>query len=274
MAPKTSVLTAALRAGLRTSGPTGEAHSLLISEIFGPTFSGEGMSVGQRCSFVRLAACNLTCSWCDTAYTWDWTGKNGTVYRPKDETSWWTMDAIVEAVLSHQTEHLIVSGGEPLLQSPALAALLSVWRARLPAERRERCTVEVETNGTIAPGPSLRTVVDRFNVSPKLAHAGNGEPPDLRPWSVRTRHNRSAILKFVVRARPDQEAETVADLDEITALVAPHAIPPDAIWIMAEGVGAAGQVASMRRLAALVLARGWNLSPRLHVLLWENTRGT
>ena len=45
---------------------------LVVAEVFGPTFQGEGPSIGRRAGFVRLGRCNLDCSWCDTPYTWDW----------------------------------------------------------------------------------------------------------------------------------------------------------------------------------------------------------
>lgn len=45
---------------------------LVVSEVFGPTFQGEGPSLGRRAGFVRLGRCNLDCSWCDTPNTWDW----------------------------------------------------------------------------------------------------------------------------------------------------------------------------------------------------------
>src|SRR5262245_52198924 len=47
-------------------------ESLVVSEVFGPTWQGEGPSIGRRCGFVRLGRCNLACTWCDTPYTWDW----------------------------------------------------------------------------------------------------------------------------------------------------------------------------------------------------------
>ncbi len=51
--------------------PRPSAGQLLISEVFGPTLQGEGPSAGQAAAFVRLGACNLSCAWCDTAYTWN-----------------------------------------------------------------------------------------------------------------------------------------------------------------------------------------------------------
>ena len=55
-----------------------ENNSLTVSEIFGPTFQGEGPFTGRAAVFLRLGRCNLDCKWCDTPYTWDWKGKNGT----------------------------------------------------------------------------------------------------------------------------------------------------------------------------------------------------
>ncbi|MFT6627957.1 MAG: 7-carboxy-7-deazaguanine synthase, partial [Flavobacteriales bacterium] len=46
--------------------------ALLISEIF-RTVQGEGPSTGVVSTFLRLAHCNLRCTWCDTPFTWDWT---------------------------------------------------------------------------------------------------------------------------------------------------------------------------------------------------------
>lgn len=51
-------------------------NKLPIIEIFGPTIQGEGMVIGQKTMFVRTAGCDYSCSWCDSSFTWDGTGKS------------------------------------------------------------------------------------------------------------------------------------------------------------------------------------------------------
>ena len=46
-----------------------------VMEIFGPTIQGEGAVIGQKTMFVRTAGCDYSCSWCDSAFTWDGSGK-------------------------------------------------------------------------------------------------------------------------------------------------------------------------------------------------------
>src|ERR1700674_1282213 len=141
-------------------------QSLVVSEVFGPTFQGEGPSIGRRCSFLRLGGCNLHCSWCDTPYTWDWTGRNGKKYDPKVELSRMSTADVMASLSATHTEMLVISGGEPLLQQRALLPLLEA-----AAERG--WWTEIETAGTIAPTIETTERVSRFNVSPKLANSGN-----------------------------------------------------------------------------------------------------
>ena len=47
-----------------------------VLEIFGPTFQGEGAVIGQKTMFVRTAGCDYSCSWCDSAFTWDGSQKD------------------------------------------------------------------------------------------------------------------------------------------------------------------------------------------------------
>ena len=73
----------------------------------------------------------------------------------------------------------------------------------------------------------------------------------------------SAAFKFVVTA--------TTDLDEVARLVEAHALTP--VWIMPEGTTPEAVLEHARSLAEAVIARGWNLTPRLHVLLWGDERG-
>lgn len=223
--------------------------TLVVSEVFGPTFQGEGPSIGRTAAFVRLGRCNLACTWCDTPYTWDWSRHD-----PAVELAERTVDDVLgEVDAMGPVELLVVTGGEPLLQQSRLVPLL-----RGAAERGLR--VEVETAGTLAPVDEVVALVDRFNVSPKLANSGNPAERRHRPEVLQAfAATGKAVFKFVVR--------DVSELDEVAAF----GVEP--VWVMPEGTDAVGLTERMQALAPAVLARGWRLTPRLHVLLWGDRRG-
>jgi 7-cyano-7-deazaguanosine (preQ0) biosynthesis protein QueE len=230
---------------------SGEAP-LVVAEVFGPTFQGEGPSLGRRAGFVRLGRCNLDCRWCDTPYTWDWQR-----YDPAVELDHRPTPVVVEQLEAMAPEIVVVTGGEPLLQQRRLVPLLQACAARA-------WPVEVETNGTRAPDATVAPLVARWNVSPKLANSGVPEAERLRPEALEAlRGTGRAVFKFVVTGEDD--------LDEVAALAGAHDLAP--VWIMPEGSDAATVLERARRLAEPVLARGWSLTPRLHVLLWGDTRG-
>src|SRR4051794_4076555 len=94
--------------------------SLVVSEVFGPTFQGEGRSLGRRCGFVRLGRCNLACTWCDTPYTWDWDR-----FDPAVELQRRTVTEIVSALEAMAIDMVVITGGEPLLQQSHLGSLVT-----------------------------------------------------------------------------------------------------------------------------------------------------
>ena len=91
-------------------------QTLKISEIF-ESIQGEGASAGAPCSFLRLATCNLRCSYCDTKYSWDF--KN---YDYDTEVELVSVDEVLRRL--PRTDRIVVTGGEPLLQQGALLELL------------------------------------------------------------------------------------------------------------------------------------------------------
>ncbi len=178
------------------------ADELVISDLFGPTFQGEGPSVGRLAMFLRLGRCDLSCSWCDTPYTWDWTGRNGVAYVPGEELERRAVDDVVRDLLAPATPLVVITGGEPLLQRRAVERIAGDC---LAAGR----SVEIETNGRHRP---LRTQGVAYNVSPKLSSSGDPEERRIRPEVLDAlRNTGTARFKFVCGC--------LEDLDEVAAVV-------------------------------------------------------
>jgi 7-carboxy-7-deazaguanine synthase len=76
--------------------------TLIVNEIFF-SIQGESTRVGLPCVFVRLTACDLRCSWCDTAYAFE-------------EGIEWNMNALLQKVKEYGCNLVEITGGEPLLQ--------------------------------------------------------------------------------------------------------------------------------------------------------------
>lgn len=234
----------------------GDAVSLRIAEIF-TSIQGEGSWVGIPSTFVRVSGCNLRCVWCDTPYaSWN---PEGPVRR---------VDDLLGEIAQRGVRHVVVTGGEPMLFD-ATEALCEGLRAR-------GHVITIETAGT-----AFRALpCDLMSISPKLA---NSAPPGESGWRERhesTRANRAPLrqlldayacqLKFVVRA--DRLDADLAEIDEVLAELPP--MEPERILLMAEGTDSQTQLVGQRALVDVCLARGWRLTPRMHIDLFGNTRGT
>ena len=227
------------------------SETLVVNEVFGPTVQGEGPSTGRRCGFVRLGRCNQACVWCDEPQTWAWDR-----FDVSAELHEMPVDDVVAAVEAMDVDMVVVTGGEPLLQQRALEALLRALKRR---GRR----IEIETAGTVAPAME-DGLVDQWNVSPKLANSGNPlerryQPAVLRAFQTTGR----AVFKFVVCE--------ASEFDEVAAIVDECGLTN--VWIMPEGTGAETLLRRSAALADDVVKRGWNLTTRLHILLWGDRRG-
>jgi organic radical activating enzyme len=235
-------------------------------EIF-PSLQGEGPSAGRPCVFLRLSRCNLACHWCDTAYTWRFTGDN----RPhRDDLTFErienqiTLDVreVCMRVLALRPTRLVITGGEPLLQAPALAKLIPMLKEAVPA-----LEVEIETNGSVPPPHAITQLVDQFNVSPKLSHSGNAAnlalvPELLRDWAASPK----AWFKFVIASEDD--------LGEVAELQALYRIPAERLFVMPEGTHSDSLRERSKWLALAALTHGWRFTDRLHIHLYGDTRGT
>jgi 7-carboxy-7-deazaguanine synthase len=226
--------------------------ALKVSELF-VSLQGEGPSVGMPCLFVRLATCNLHCSWCDTRYTWDWER-----YRYDDEVQLVGATELAKRVLASNQRRVVITGGEPLLQQAGLLELF----ARLP----HSLVIEIETNGTIAPRPELADRVAQFNVSPKLANAGDPEALRIRRRSLEAlRDTGRAWLKLVV--------QNPRDADEADALVTSLDWPRERALLMPEAQDRDQLRERSPLVAQLCGERGLGFTSRLHLELWGGARG-
>jgi 7-carboxy-7-deazaguanine synthase len=240
----------------RGAGVTGERPSLVVSEIFGPTVSGEGPTLGQRCSFLRLGGCNLTCTWCDSAFTWD-----ASRHDLRAELSRMDAEEVVRRLLATGAKFVIVSGGEPLLQQRYPG-----WNAMLRGLTGAGVRVEVETNGTVEPTAESARLLTRFTVSPKLAHSGVPEDRRIVPLALKAlAATGKAVFKFVCR--------DVGDVAEAQALSGAHGIPGRRVWVMPEGRDSATLCRHLAAIADPAVAAGFNVTTRLHVHAWGDERG-
>jgi 7-carboxy-7-deazaguanine synthase len=242
--------------------------ALPINEVF-YSLQGEGKLAGTPSLFVRTSGCNLRCWFCDSYHT-SWEPTHG----------WVEIDRLVSKARSRDVEHVVVTGGEPMLHDE-IETLLS----RLGAEGYH---VTVETNGTI----HRDTHVDLASISPKLASSTPtperppaGGDADVWPWA--DRHDRERIdlgalaaliedysfqLKFVVTERADVEEAT--DLIEELREETTTRIRDSDVLLMPEGT-TRERLADTREVTAnLALEYGYRYTPRLHVDLWNDAPGT
>lgn len=231
-----------------------------VSEIFGPTIQGEGPTAGRRCAFVRLVTCNLTCKWCDTPYTWDWTGLNGKAYERENEQTTMTAYDISERIAQLGVERVVFSGGEPMMHKAQLAEVFTLLADKGMA-------IEIETNGTILPSVEMLPYLNQINCSPKLENSGvllkKRRKIDVLKGLMAT--GVPVAFKFVCLSKEC--------LDEVEEIQLQALIPDRNIWIMPEGRSIEELDKHMAIIAEDAIARGWNITPRTHVAIWGSKRG-
>jgi len=239
---------------------------LAVSEIFGPTIQGEGPYLGHPTMFLRLGGCNQHCVFCDTPYTWDWVGRNGTKYDPNVELVQMTVGVVIDQILlkgQGKVNHLVISGGEPLLQQDALRSLCIHFR------EVENWFVEIETAGSI---PLRHFLADQYNVSIKLRSSGNDDKVRINPEAIESFKGHYTAWKFVV--------SSIEDLDEIDYLREKYHFgssvlerPRNKIYLMPLGIDTGTINESLQNITEEAIKRGYILTTRLQILIHGNKRG-
>ena len=205
--------------------------ALTIAEDF-YSIQGEGASAGTPAVFLRLAGCNLQCAGfsytdpatgehlgCDSKSVW----RRGRRVLLKELLERWYQLGWLEAL--EQGAHLVITGGEPLLQQQRLLAFIDQLDQRVP----NGVYIEMETNGTMLLEDRLCQRIDQINVSPKLINSGEPRSKAVVPRVI-TQLARApqAQFKFVVMEEMDVT-------EVVNQYVIPYSIPHQRVWLMAEG---------------------------------------
>src|SRR6187399_1313426 len=163
----------------KVQGPRPTRFRLVtINEIF-YSVQGESSYAGRPCVFVRLTACDLRCSWCDTPYAFHEGSKRA-------------LDDVLQEVEGYRCDLVEVTGGEPLLQEavyPLMNALLDRGKTVLLETGGHRSTARV-------PAPVV-TILD-------VKCPGSGEA-GKNDWTNLDRIRPHDEVKFVVKDRQDYE---------------------------------------------------------------------
>ena len=224
-----------------------------IAEIF-HSIQGEGEYAGTPSVFVRTTGCNLRCWFCDTPYT---------SIRPEGSHRDW--QEVLRAVLEFECPHVVLTGGEPLLQ-PEIVPLAQ-------ALRDEHRIVTVETAGTI-----FRPVeADLMSISPKLS---NSTPHLVNRWLERHERDRDrpgALRQLMSRSRYQLKfvVDQPVDLDEISRYLErfPEVVA-EQVWLMPQGISQEELAEKAKWLGPATERLGFRFCPRRHIELFGSVRGT
>ena len=151
---------------------------LTVNEIF-HSVQGESSFAGRRCVFVRLTACDLRCTWCDTPYAFHEGNKR-------------SVDDVLAEVESYDCDLVEITGGEPLLQEevyPLMEQLVARGRTVLLETGGHRATDRVP--------PKVVTILD-------VKCPGSGES-HRNDWTNLDRLRPHDEVKFVIKDRADYE---------------------------------------------------------------------
>jgi 7-carboxy-7-deazaguanine synthase len=253
---------------------------------FPGTIQGEGKLIGTSCLFIRTSACNLRCAWigadgngslCDTPYS-----------SHKPEKNIMEIDDIIEIVIDntqpYNIRHIVISGGEPTMQTEALEELVE----RLSFLEYH---ITIETNATIF-SEKLAKFVNLVSMSPKLSsstpwkenmkntgidfnekwaqkHEKTRFKPDIiNNWVNFSRYYGNDFqLKYVI-----SEPDDVIEINQVLTLLDNENILPSDICLMPEGI----DIDSLNKRTSWMLEEaikhGWRFTPRLHINLFGKNR--
>ncbi len=226
---------------------------LRIAEVF-TSVQGEGVWVGIPSTFVRISGCNLRCVWCDTPYA-SWNPEGPVM----------GVDAVLNAVSRRGVQHVVITGGEPMLFD-AVVPLAEGLKDR-------GHVITIETAGTI-----YRDLpCDLASISPKLAHSTPNDSPEWKERHEALRWQPEVVKELITKYSYQLKfvVSNIGDLVEIESMLSQvEPVVPQQVLLMPEGTDSSALQIGARKLVDECIRRNWRLSPRWHIDLFGNTKGT
>lgn len=230
---------------------------LNVSEFYYDTIQGEGVYTGVPAAFLRLQNCTLNCVFCDTKEVW----RTGNPYKTQELLNMIESVGLAESLLNGQ--HLVITGGSPLLQQINLIKFIEQFDIRfgfLPF-------IEIENECVIQPLPELCAYVDCWNNSPKLSNS---------KIDFKNRYNAIAIgtvavlenswFKFVVNATDDW-------YEIFGNYIEPGFVDKSQVILMPEGA-TAEEISSHREMVIqMAIQNGVRYCTREHIMVWGKKYG-
>ena len=230
---------------------------LRVSEFFYDSIQGEGFNLGHPSAFLRLQGCTLDCTWCDTTEVW----RQGNPYT-FDELFALMASSMLIPSLKHG-QHLVITGGSPLLQQDHLVEFLY----RFQKIYRFRPYVEIENECSLFPTSVMSQYISCWNNSPKLESSGNSALKRYNPLIiVDAASYANSWFKFVI-TKPEDWVE----ID--TKFLKPRYIDRSQVILMPEGATKAEVDANTEMVVQLAIREGVLFRTREHIVLWDKKIG-
>lgn len=237
--------------------PSRSSSVVRIAEVYS-SIQGEGQFAGTPSVFVRTTGCNLRCWFCDTPFT-SWNPEGPQV----------AVADLVQQVKSFGVQHVVLTGGEPLLQPDTV----SLCEQLLAADH----FVTIETAGTVfRPAPA-----SLMSISPKLANSSPAriDSADAIRWQKRheqTRSNPEVISRLIESTEYQIKfvVDQPLDLNEIAEyLAAWPQIPGERVWLMPQARTRDELEARSKWLEIEAGRLGYRFSSRWQIAQFGNQRG-
>ena len=248
-------------------------QKIAVSEFF-YSLQGEGRTSGVPAIFLRLTGCNLMCggkgvekdgilrngaTWvCDSIDVW----MKGTTYSFDDLLTKLNEELrFIERL--KQGVHLVITGGEPLLQQNRIISFLQYIEQKYTFKP----IIEIETNATVKPLEELNNLVNYWNTSPKLSNAGVDRESRLLVETIQWfNKNPNTMFKFVICNNNDfkeiqKEWIEKLNLDKSKIVLMP-------------GADSLDKLLEMNHLVAdICIQHQIRMSTRLHIEIWNQLTG-